>query len=104
ESLPSNFDSSLLSLDPALPLAPSTPGAMGGLPGGTPPGGFIPLPIGGGAGVPVSSGCVPKPDKPCQNPPPPPPPPPPVPEPGTFVLMASGAVAVLARVRKASKG
>ena len=104
ESLPSNFDSSLLSVDPALPTGPSSPGSgLGGGPvGGVPPGGFIPLPIGGGPGVPISNGCVPKPNKPCQNlpPPPPPPPPPAVPEPGTVVLVASGVAAMLARVRK----
>ena len=57
-----------------MPLGPSTPGGpIAGYPGGgTPPGGFIPLPIGGVTGVPISNGCVPKPDKPCKNPPPPP--------------------------------
>lgn len=107
ESIPSNFENSLLSVDPGMPLGPSTPsGPIAGYPGGgTPPGGFIPLPIGGVTGVPISSGCVPKPDKPCKNPPPPPPPPPPptVPEPGTIVLVASGAAAILARFRRGSR-
>jgi PEP-CTERM motif len=103
QSFPSNFDSTLLEVDPGLPIGPASPGGLAGGPvGGTPPGTFIPLPIGGGTGVPVNNGCVPTPAKPCQNPPPPPPPPPPptVPEPGTILLVASGAAAILARVRK----
>jgi PEP-CTERM motif len=106
QSFPSNFDSSLLEVDPGLPIGPSSPGGLGSFPvAGRPPGGFIPLPIGGGTGVPINNGCVPKPDRPCNPPPPPPPPPPPaVPEPGTIVLVASGAAAILARVRKTTRG
>jgi hypothetical protein len=101
QSFPSSFDSTLLQLDPGLPIGPSSPGGSGGVPvGGTPPGGFIPLPTGGGSGGPVNNGCVATPTKPCQNPPPPPPPPT-VPEPGTIVLLASGSFAILVRLRKA---
>jgi len=100
-ALPSNFDSKLLDYDPGLPLGPSAPGNS--FAGGPPPGGFMPMPIGGGGiSVNPTNTCPPGDTSPActHNPPPPPPPPPPaVPEPGTFVLMISGAAAVLARMR-----
>ena len=98
--IPSNFDSNLLAVDPGLPLGPggSAPGNL--FAGGPPPGGFIPMPIGGGITI---SG------KPPQCPPgdtsekckenPPPPPPPAVPEPATLVLVASGAGLLWAKKR-----
>lgn len=102
QALPGNFDSNLLQVDPVMPIGPSTPG--GGPVAGGPPGGFIPLPIGGGPGTPpIKSGCVPSAkNNNCQTPPPPPPPPPPptVPEPGTMLLVASGAAALVARLRQ----
>jgi PEP-CTERM motif len=103
QAFPSNFESSLLEVDPGLPIGPTSAGKVASG-AGVPPGGFIPLPVGGGPGVPINNGCVPKPDQPCQNPPPPPPPPPPaVPEPGTIVLVASGAAAIAACARKKSR-
>jgi hypothetical protein len=97
---PSDFDSRLFDLDPGLPLGPgsSAPGNL--FAGGPPPGGFMPMPIGGVPIVPAGHNCPPgDTSTECQNPPPPPPPPPPpaVPEPGTIVLVASGAAAMLAR-------
>ena len=96
QAFPSNYESSLLEVDPGVPIGP---GGLAAGPVGAPPGGFIPLPVGGAPGTPINSGCVPKPDKPCQNPPPPPPPA--VPEPGTIILVASGAAAILTRMRRA---
>jgi len=97
---PSDFDSRLFNLDPGLPLGPasSAPGNL--FAGGPPPGGFMPMPIGGGPILPTGHTCPPGDTSvECHKPPPPPPPPPPpaVPEPGTIVLVASGAAAVLAR-------
>jgi hypothetical protein len=100
--LPSTFDSDLMLLDPGLPLGSSRPGNL--FAGGPPPGGFMPMPI-GASGI-STSGKPPQ----CQpgdtskecNPttlPPPPPPPPTVPEPGTVVLVVSGAAAVWARAK-----
>ncbi len=94
-ALPSNFDSKLLDYDPGLPLGPSAPGNS--FAGGPPPGGFMPMPIGGGGiSVNPTNTCPPGDTSPActHNPPPPPPPlppPPAVPEPGTFVLMISKA-------------
>jgi len=99
-ALPSNFDSKLLDIDPLLPFGPSGPGS--GFPGGSPPGGFMPMPIGGGGGgVSVNPVTCPPGDtsETCTHNPPPPPPPAPVPEPSTIVLMVSGGAAVLARMR-----
>jgi hypothetical protein len=100
QAFPSEFNSSLLSLDPAMPIGPSSPGSGSGPIAGVPPGVFIPLPIGAPI-VPVNNACVPTPTKPCQNQPPPSPPtpPPPVPEPASVLLFASGASALLARYR-----
>jgi len=102
EALPSNLNS-LLQVDPGMPLRPSSPVGGGTLPGGGPPGGFVPLPIGGGGGgsnpPPApggGGGCTPN----CKTPQPPVPPPATVPEPGTVVLVLSGAAAVFARFRK----
>ena len=96
---PSSFNSDLLHVDPVLPIGPGST-AGGTLMGPGPPGVSMPFPVGhpinGGAG------CVPtQKNNFCKNvpPPPPPPPPPTVPEPGTVVLVLSGAVAVLARCR-----
>jgi hypothetical protein len=99
------FDSDLMVVDPGLPLqaSGSSPGNL--FAGGPPPGGFIPMPIGGGFTT-TTSGKPPQ----CQpgdtseacnphTPPPPPPPPPVVPEPGTIVLVVSGAAAVWARAK-----
>jgi hypothetical protein len=103
-ALPSTFDSDLMVLDPGLTLGPtgSSPGNL--FAGGPPPGGFMPMPIGGGItlGKPPVKPPQCKPDdtsQECNPTPPPPPPPPPVPEPGTMVLVVSGAAAVWARVR-----
>jgi len=86
-----------LQLDPLIPIGPP----YAGIPQ---PGGFMPLPIGGG-GVPVN--CPPNKKKTgtkCETvtppPPPLPPPPPAVPEPSTVVLMFSGAAAVYGRYRQ----
>jgi hypothetical protein len=83
-----------LHLDPLIPIGPP----YAGFPQ---PGGFMPLPTGGG-GVPVSctpdkkkNGTKTSKDK-CKTVPPPPPA---VPEPSTMVLMLSGAAAVYARFR-----
>ena len=96
---PPELDSRLFDLDPGLPIGPvsSVPGNL--FAGGPPPGGFIPMPLGGVPIVPTAHKCPPgDTSQECQNPPPPPPPPPPaVPEPATIVLVASGAAAVLAR-------
>jgi len=95
-----DLSSSLLSADPGIPTGPSS-----SLPGGTsggfgPPSGFVPLPIGGptaGGSTPPTTGGGPG----CTtgNCNPPPPPPPAVPEPGTLLLVASGAATVFARLR-----
>src|SRR5262249_15311308 len=88
----------LLHLDPLIPIGPP----YAGFPQ---PGTFIPLPIGGGGVGPVTSASCPpnkqgtataKSEKDCKTQPPPPPA---VPEPGTMVLMASGAAAIYARYR-----
>jgi hypothetical protein len=102
ERFPMALDSSLLNFDPGMPIGPGSP--MGSTFAGTPPGVFIPLPIGGpvagpGGGCPstkAKSGSSK--EKNC-TPEPPTPPPPAVPEPGSIVLMLSGAAAILARYR-----
>lgn len=88
-----------LRLDPMIPIGPpyaSFPQL----------GGFMPLPLGGAPGVPVTGGCpqskkkgatgTSKNSKDCGNTPPPPP----VPEPGTVVLFLSGAAAIYAELRR----
>jgi hypothetical protein len=77
-----------LHLDPLLPIAPP----YAGFPQ---PGPFIPLPFGGSPGNPKPS-CKVTVTNDCKKTPPPPPP---VPEPGSFVLVLSGAAALYARVR-----
>jgi len=103
---PANL-SSLLSADPAMPVGPSSLGGGNSLAGGgVPPSGFIPLPVGAPipppVGSPITSGCT-QTGTNCNPPPPPQPPsePPPstVPEPGSVILMMTGAAAVLARLR-----
>ena len=92
---PSSFDSSLLQVDPGIPIGPG-PVAEGPLVGPGPPGVTVPFPI----GPPIIGGgaCVPsKKNNYCKSVPPPPPPE--VPEPGTMVLVLSGAAAVFARFR-----
>lgn len=106
--LPSTFDSDLMVLDPAVGIGPSSSTSGNLFAGGPPPGGFFPMPIGGG-GITVSTPPSGKPPQ-CQpndtsekckpHEPPPPPPPPAVPEPGTIVLVASGAAALWARVKR----
>jgi hypothetical protein len=102
EAFPSNLGSSL-SVDPVMPIGPSSPGGGGFAGGGGPPSVFVPLP-GGGSKPPTTGGgggCTPTKNNSCTTPPPPPPPPPPaVPEPGTMVLVLSGAAAVFARLRQ----
>lgn len=96
---PSTFNSSLLSVDPVMPTGPGpTVSGMPIFPG--PPGVSVPFPItppiiGGGGGL-----CDPKkmendPKNKCKTVPPPE-----VPEPGTMVLVLSGAAAVFARFRQ----
>jgi hypothetical protein len=96
-----NLSSSLLSADPGIPAGPTASGPGGTSGGFGPPSTFIPLPIGGPGGTTPpktggGSGCT---KNNCTPPPPPPPPPPAVPEPGTFLLVGSGAAAVIARLR-----
>ena len=87
----------LLHLDPLIPIGPP----YAGFPQ---PGTFIPLPSGGGLGPVTGASCPPnkkgtttaKPEKDCKTQPPPPAT---VPEPGTMVLMASGAAAIYVRYR-----
>lgn len=91
---PVSLSSSLLQLDPSIPIGPEG-GSVGG------PGIHVPLPIGGPVaggtgGCPTTAKTT---DSNCQPPPPPPPPPPTVPEPGTLVLLGSGVTALYARLR-----
>ena len=95
---PSSFNSSLLQVDPAMPIGPGSTGG-GPLVGPGPPGVSMPFPVGlpivssGGGG----GGCVPSQSNNNCNPAPPPET---VPEPGTVVLVLSGAAAVFARFRQ----
>jgi len=95
---PSSFNSSLLQVDPAMPLGPVSTGG-GPLVGPGPPGVSMPFPVGlpiaGGGGG--GGGCVPSQSNNNCNPAPPPET---VPEPGTVVLVLSGAAAVFARFRQ----
>lgn len=98
--LPASPDSNLLNVDPALPFAPSHSGPTG-IAGGGPSGVYVPPPIGGGGGGPGGGsggggggngggggtgggGGHP----------------PVIPEPGTIVLVLSGAGIIFARYRK----
>lgn len=96
EGLPAATDSKLLALDPALPFGPSHAGPPGVAGGARPPGVFVPPPIGGGVGGPGTGGGggnggggggggghPPE-----------------TPEPGTIVLVLSGAGIIFARYRK----
>jgi hypothetical protein len=94
-----NPHSTLAEIDPGVP---GTPGSSGGF---GPPSGFVPMPIAGPGGG--TNGTTPPPstgggggctEGNCN----PPPPPAPVPEPGTLLLVASGAVAIVARLRSRS--
>jgi hypothetical protein len=92
---PSSFDSDLLNVDPLLPIGPGST-AGGSLIGPGPPGVSMPFPV----GHPINGGgCVPTQKNNFCKTVPPPPPPPTVPEPGTVVLVFSGAAAVFARFR-----
>jgi hypothetical protein len=101
ERFPTALDSSLLNFDPGMPIGPGSP--MGSTFAGTPPGVFIPLPIGGPvAGPGPGGGCSsskPNTASAKSNNCTPEPPPPAVPEPGSIVLVLSGAAAILARYR-----
>ena len=96
QQFPSKFDSSILNIDPGLPVGPTLADAGHGV--GPFPGGFMPLPIGpGGVGTTVTPPpCT---GTNCNPPPPPPPPPPPVPEPTTLILAGTGAAAIWARLK-----
>jgi hypothetical protein len=99
EGLPASPESKLLAVDPALPFGPSHTGATGIAGGGGPPGVFVPPPIGGGGpgggnggnggggngggGGGGGGGHPPE-----------------TPEPGTIVLVLSGAGIIFARYRK----
>ena len=92
EGLPGSPDSKLLAVDPALPFGPSHTGPTGIVGGGGPPGVFVPPPIGGGGGNGGGGnggggggggGHPPE-----------------TPEPGTIVLVLSGAGIIFARYRK----
>jgi hypothetical protein len=95
EGLPASPDSRLLAVDPALPFGPSHTGPTGIAGGGGPPGVFLPPPIGGGGGNGGGGnggggnggggggGHPPE-----------------TPEPGTVVLVLSGAGIIFARYRK----
>jgi hypothetical protein len=100
EGLPGSPESRLLAVDPPLPFGPSRAGPTGIVGGGGPPGVFVPPPIGGGGGGPGvgggggnggggngggggGGGHPPE-----------------TPEPGTIVLVLSGAGIIFARYRK----
>lgn len=86
EGMPRALDSNLLNVDPPLPFGPSRSGATGIAGGGGPPGIFVPPPIGGGGGGPGGGGGGGH--------------PPETPEPGTIVLVLSGAGIIFTRYRK----
>jgi hypothetical protein len=91
EGLAASPESKLLAIDPALPFGPSHTGATGIVGGAGPPGVFVPPPIGGGGpgggggngGGGGGGGHPPE-----------------TPEPGTIVLVLSGAGIIFARYRK----
>lgn len=88
ERFPGTLDSNLLHIDPAMPLGPSASGGIAVGPQRGSPGVFLPPPLGGGGG---SSGG---PGGGGGNPPPA------TPEPGTIVLVLSGAGIIFARYRR----
>jgi hypothetical protein len=85
EGMPRALDSNLLNVDPPLPLGPSHSAATGIAGGGGPPGVLVPPPIGGGGGGPSGGGGGGR--------------PPETPEPGTIVLVLSGAGVIFSRYR-----
>ena len=93
ESIPPTFNSGLLHIDPIMPMGPASSAAGNGFASNFPLG-FIPLPFGGvGGGVGNNGGGG-------GQTPPPVVPPAATPEPGTMVLVLSGAVLIFARYRK----
>lgn len=95
EGLPAAPDARLLAVDPALPFGPSHTGPTGIVGGGGPPGVYVPPPIGGGGGPGGGGGSGGggnggggggR--------------PPETPEPGTIVLVISGAGIIFTRYRK----
>jgi hypothetical protein len=87
-------------IDPAMPIGPGSSAAGGPLVGPGPPGVSMPFPVGlpiAGHGINGGGGCVPSQINNNCNPAPPPET---VPEPGTVVLVFSGAAAVFARFRQ----
>jgi hypothetical protein len=92
EGLPASPDSRL-AVDPGMPLGPSRPGPTG-IAGGGPPGVFVPPPIGGGGGGPGGGGGGNGGGGGGGGHPPE------TPEPGTVVLVLSGAGIIFARCRK----
>ena len=91
EGFPNTFNSNLLHIDPAMPLGPSAAGGNAAGPGG-PPAVFVPPPLGGGGGS--SSGGAGGGGGGGGTPPPA------TPEPGTIVLVISGAGIIFARYRR----
>jgi hypothetical protein len=91
EGFPRKLNSNLLQVDPALPLGPSASTGRAFGPGG-PPGVFVPPPLGGGGGS--SGGPGGGGGGGGGNPPPA------TPEPGTIVLVISGAGIIFARYRR----
>ena len=92
---PANLSSNLLQMDPAMPIGPGSPRAMAGpLTGGS--GGVVPPVGGGGFGGGTGGSGPPGGGEGGGGPPPPPV----TPEPGTIVLVASGAGLIFARYRK----
>jgi hypothetical protein len=91
EGFPAAPDSKL-AVDPGLPISPSRPGATGIVGGGGPPGVFLPPPIGGGGGGGNGGGGNGGGGGGGH--------PPEAPEPGTIVLVVSGAGIIFARYRK----
>jgi hypothetical protein len=92
EGLPASPESKLLAVDPALPFGPSHTGPTGIIGGGGPPGVLVPPPIGGGGGGPGGGGGNGGGGGGGH--------PPETPEPGTIVLVLSGAGIIFARYRK----
>jgi hypothetical protein len=87
EGFPGALNSDLLNVDPGMPFGPSRPGPTGVAGGGGPPGVFVPPPVGGGGGSGGGTGGGGT-------------PPPATPEPGTILLVLSGAGMIFARYRK----
>lgn len=93
ESIPPTFNSSLLQIDPVMPMGPGSPAAGNGFAAKFPLG-VLPLPFGGVGGGGGSNGGG------GGQTPPPVVPPAATPEPETFVLVFSGAMLIFARYRK----